>query len=451
MNDNLEYVCALSPTQDEMLFHTLGAPGSAVWTVQYVVTLDGDVDADALERAWQATVQRHPTLRTAFFWERLEKPLQVAYRSVPFHLYTCDETCAHPVQDIARADREAGFDLSDAPLLRVSLIRCAERRHALILTFHHIILDGWSLGLALRDAMAAYQAIRDGRELRLPPSPPYRDYIAWLHSHDLSDAETYWRRVLRGLSRPDGNARPCGAGYCRQERRLSADVTGRLTTVAKVHRVALNTIVVATWADVLARHCGHDEVTLGITMSHRPATLPLVKERVGVFINTLPLRLPARSDRPLSAWLATVAARIGELQEYSHTPLDRVRAWCGLPRYAAIFDSHLVFENYPFNPRNLRFAPGVALTGAQSFEHTHYPLTVIVDPGSELHILMQYQQSRFASGAIRHLLACYAAALESIAALAPPLAEAGYRATAPAATHHEEVSRCATNTPTGPS
>ena len=454
MSDNLESICALSPTQAEMLLHTLRSADSTVWRIQFAVTLAGDVDSDALERAWQATVRRHAILRTAFFWENLEKPLQVAYRTVPFRLQRDEAHQARSIEQLAMEDREKGLDLSRAPVMRMSLVRLPGDRHALIWTFHHIILDGWSLGLVLRDAMTAFQAIRDGREPPLLPSPPYRDYIAWLRGQDLSGEEAYWRRALRGFHGPAPlNLAPAGGtplleghGGGREELRLSAEVTQRLAALAKAQRVPLNTVVVAAWGLVLARQCGWDEVVLGVTMSSRPATLPLVRERVGVFINTLPIRLRVPSRTPFLAWLETVQAQLAELQEHSHTPLDQVRAWSGLAPGTPMFESHLVFENYPFNLRGMPLAPGIEVTDAQSFEWNHHPLTVMVEPGDQLEVRLQYQRHRFAPQPMRRLLADYGEALERIAA-APERAIEPVRPARGAGARQKELRRCATNPP----
>lgn len=426
MTDNLEYICALSPTQAGMLLHTLRSPDSTVWRVQYVVTFAGDLDGDALERAWQATVQRHAILRTAFYWQGLEKPLQVAYRTVSVHLHRRDGRGggSSTLDEFARADREKMFDLSRPPAMRISLIRMPAGQHALIWTFHHIILDGWSLGLVLRDAMAAYQAIRAGREAGFAPSPPYRDFIAWLQRQDLTSAENYWRRVLRGFRAATPlNVAPADASESsareevgKAELRLTAEVTGRLGALAKADRVPLSAVVVAAWALLLAQRSQQDDVVFGVTMSGRPAALPLVEERVGLFINTLPIRLRIPSQVPLPTWLETVQAQFAELQEYSHSPLERVQAWSDLPQGAAMFDSHLVFENYPFNPAGMQLAAGIEMTHAESIEQSNYPLTVIVVPGSELHVRILYARKRFAADAIQHLLIGYGAVLEGIAA-----------------------------------
>lgn len=446
MTGNLEYICALSPTQAGMLRHTLRSPDSTVWRVQYAVTLAGDVDGDALERAWQLTVARHAILRTAFYWQGLEKPLQVAYRSVALHLHRYDGCNGRTLREFARAEREKTFDLSRAPAMRISLVRMPAGQHALIWTFHHIILDGWSLGLVLRDALAAYQAIRGGREPGFAPSPPYRDFIAWLQRQDVTSAEAYWRGVLHGFHAPtplnialaDARTSSAGEEVGTAETWLPAEITDRLGSLAKAHRVPLSAVVVASWALVLSHRSQQDDVVFGVTMSGRPAALPLVEERVGVFINTLPIRIRIPSQTPLASWLETVHAQFAELQEYSHSPLERVQAWSDLPPDVSLFDSHVVFENYPFNPAGMRSAAGIEMTHAESIEQANYPLTAIVVPGSELHVRILYARKRLAADSVQHLLTGYRAVLEAIAAaperpaaqLALTVEQAGHRAVA---------------------
>jgi NRPS condensation-like uncharacterized protein len=184
--ENVEGIYALSPLQHGILFHTLYAPGSGEYFEQFCCPLEGRLDADAFERAWQQVVDRHPALRTAFVWEKLGKPVQVVHQSLKLPVERLDwRDLAEGEQrrrlgDVLEADRERGFELTRAPLMRLTLIRTGEARHELVWSFHHLLLDGWSASLAMSEVLAFYRAFSQGSQLRLEQARPFRDYIAWL-------------------------------------------------------------------------------------------------------------------------------------------------------------------------------------------------------------------------------------------------------------------------------
>src|SRR5947209_392946 len=209
MNSNdIETLDELSPMQQAMLFHSLMAPGSGVYVLQMSLRLTGRLDLAAFERAWQSLVARHSVLRTAFFWEDLETPRQVAFREVELRVERtcwCGLGAAEQEERLAgflAADRAKGFDLGEAPLLRLTLFELAADVHQLVWTQHHLVTDGWSQGLVLGELLRTYAAFAAGREPALPPAPVFHDYLAWLQRQDLGAAEAFWRRSLEGFSTP---------------------------------------------------------------------------------------------------------------------------------------------------------------------------------------------------------------------------------------------------------
>lgn len=205
---NIEAVYPLSPMQQGMLFHSLYAPESGVYFEQLSCTLRGALDVRAFERAWQRVVERHPVLRTSFVWKRLDKTLQVVHRRVRLPLEQQDWRGLSPAKQEARleaflqAERSRGFNLAQAPLVRLALMRTGENGHRFVMSHHHLLLDGWSLPLLMKEVMTFYEAFSRGRELYLEPSHPYRDYIAWLQRQDAAEAEAFWRQTLEGFAAP---------------------------------------------------------------------------------------------------------------------------------------------------------------------------------------------------------------------------------------------------------
>src|ERR671918_2513532 len=206
--NSIEDIYNLSPMQQGMLFHTLHAPDSGVYYEQVSYSLTGNLNVSAFKQAWWQVVQRHPILRTAFYWEEFNEPLQVVYRQVVLPWVEEDWRGVSPSEQQARleafleADRARGFALGQAPLMRCALLRAAEERYYFVWSFHHLLLDGWSLPLVLKEVSACYEAYCGGRAISLKHPRPYRDYILWLQRQDLAQAEGFWRQALRGFTAP---------------------------------------------------------------------------------------------------------------------------------------------------------------------------------------------------------------------------------------------------------
>src|SRR5579885_1425151 len=197
--DNLEAIYPLSPMQEGMLFHSLYAPQLEVYFEQFAYALRGELDLPAFKHAWQLVIASHPILRTLFLWEGQDKPLQVVLRKVELPWSELDwrnipasEQARH-LEDWLHADRQRGFDLSQAPVMRLTLIRLGEQSYQFLWSFHHLLLDGWSVYIVMGQVFSAYEALRHGRTAQIPASRPYRDYIGWLRQQDLAQAETFWR------------------------------------------------------------------------------------------------------------------------------------------------------------------------------------------------------------------------------------------------------------------
>src|SRR6185295_6738727 len=297
---NVEEIYPLSPLQSGLLFHTLEAPGAGMYGQQLAVTLEGAFDPLAFERAWSHVIARHALFRTAFAWRDLDRPLQIAFRSLPLPIEHFDwrrealedpeneaasrETVRARLRDFLRAESARDFDPARAPLLRLHLIRIAERTWRFAWTHHHLILDGWSLPLVLDEVMAAYAAYALGREPELPRPRPYRDYIAWLERQDRGAAESYWRSRLAGFAEPTplptlpttrpARAFAAGEAFQRElDRELPEGTTAALDAFARGHQVTLNTLVQGAWAILLARSARRRDVVFGATVSGRPAEI----------------------------------------------------------------------------------------------------------------------------------------------------------------------------------
>ncbi|HLF28780.1 MAG TPA: amino acid adenylation domain-containing protein [Anaerolineae bacterium] len=419
--ENVEDAYPLTPMQAGMLFHTLYAPESGVYFEQLTCTLSGELNTAAFEQAWQQVVERHTSLRTAFRWEGQAEPFQIVYRRVRLPVEQHDwrelpaDEQARRLASYLEADRTQGFDLSRPPLIRLALIHLNEDAYQFVWSHHHLLLDGWSLFLLLKEVFACYDAFSHGRGVQLETPRPYRDYIAWLQQRNLSDAEVFWRHALQGFHAPapltvdralaDEAERPAGiAGYAEQSIRLSSERTAALQQFSRQQRVTLNTLVQGAWALLLSRYSGQDDIVFGMTVSGRPAELRGVEEILGLFINTLPVRVRAPATGKLLPWLKELQAQQVELQQYEHSPLVQVQGWSEAPRGQPLFESLVVFENYPVDPALREAGKSLKVDHVRVMEKTNYPITLIATPGAELSIQIDYQCRRFDAATIARML-----------------------------------------------
>src|SRR5262245_6084126 len=424
----IQDVYELSPLQQGVLFQTLYADPN-MYVEQFSFTIDAPVSVDAYRRAWQSSLDRHAPLRTAFFWEDLDQPVQVVQGGLQIPVRH-EDWCGLPgpeqaarLQEFLHADRSRGFDLSQPPLLRIALIKLADLRYQLIITFHHIILDGWSLMVLFPEVASYYEAYCQGRDLQLAASPSYGDYIGWLQKQDQSAAEVYWRNVLAGYQGPvplwDDRSRghaviPDGASN-EQQLRIPSDTTAALRSLARRYRLTLNTLVQGAWAVLLSRNTGTDDVVFGGVVSGRPAAIDGVESIVGLFINTLPVRVNVRPDVELIPWLKQFQASQLEAREYDFSPLAKIQGWSETPRGIPLFHTLLTFQNYPAGV-SAQHESAAVITKTDLFDGTDYPLSVTILPGLDLVVRIVYLSQRFDAATISRMLGHFHELLQQIAA-----------------------------------
>jgi amino acid adenylation domain-containing protein/non-ribosomal peptide synthase protein (TIGR01720 family) len=415
----------LSPMQQGMLFHILYAPHTDVYLGQFSCVLEGDLDAGALGIAWQQTLNRHEVLRASFIWENLDEPLQVIHESVSVPLEQHDWRGLADERERWEAflihERQLGFDLSTPPLMRLALVRLGDDSYGFVWTHHHLLVDGWSGALVLREVFDAYEALKRGEQLRAERPRLFRDYIAWLDRQDLSKAEVFWREKLKGFDAPtplviDHASVETEEAIGESKVQLSKGATARLQLLARQHGLTLNTVLVGAWALLLNRYSYEETVVFGATVAGRPPSLPGVETMIGLFINTLPVRVHVDEEAELLTWLQVLQAEQVELREYEHSPLVEVQSWSEVERGRPLFESLLVFENYPLDKDALKKNLSLDLEDVRSFDRTNYPLTIVAIPAEELCLQALYDRRRFTDDSIERLLGHLQTLLECIAA-----------------------------------
>ena len=425
---NIENIYPLSPMQQGMLFHSLMAPESGVYVEQLTARLTGPLNVDAFRKAWQALVDRHSIFRTAFVWEGVEEPLQVVYRKLGLPVQVEDWRSLGPeeqerrVADFLDAERHSGFDLGKAPLLRVHLLRLGDEDYRFVWTFHHILLDGWSFPIVLKELFMLYEGFSRGMTPRLPPARPYADYIAWIKKQDRAQAETFWRNMLQGFTAPTPlvMARRAyvtteAATYDLQALDLSPETSNALRELARKYQLTLNTFVQGAWALLLSRYSGEQDVVFGATVSGRPPTLPGSERMVGIFINTLPVRTRIYDDTRTFIWLQQLQALQAEMRQFEYSSLVDVQGWSCVSRDQALFESIIVFENYPVDQAMAQQRSTLQISDVHSAEQTNYPLTVVAAPGQVIGIRIAYDTRQFEPETIRRMLGHLQTILDAMA------------------------------------
>ncbi|MEU5002660.1 condensation domain-containing protein, partial [Streptomyces sp. NPDC021622] len=383
-------VWPLSPVQEGMVFHALYDEQAVdVYTGQFGFDLVGSLDVEALRRACQALVERHASLRAGFRVLESGTTVQVIADRVEIPWREEDLSALNSTDqdaELARIldeERAKRFDLENPPLLRLAVIRLGQDKWRVALTNHHIILDGWSLPLLFQEIFAAY--LSDGADKSLRRVAPYRDYVEWLAGRDRGEAEAAWAGALEGVSEttrlvPDAGSRSPGMPE-HVVVGLSRERTAELEAWARGRGLTLNTVVQGVWALVLGGLTGRDDVVFGATVSGRPPEVSGVESMVGLFINTLPVRVRLHPGLSLEELLGRVQAEQVGLMAHQHLGLADIQRIAGV---GDLFDTLTVFENYPVDSDALAIAKDMRVTPAPGKDATHYPLSVaaMVSDGS---------------------------------------------------------------------
>ncbi|WP_354676154.1 amino acid adenylation domain-containing protein [Pseudomonas syringae] len=410
----IEDLYPLAPMQQGMLFHTLFEQEAGHYINQMRVEVSG-LDVARFKAAWQATLDAHDVLRSGFV-SHLDQSLQVVLRDVSMPFTELDARGQAPqwLGEWADADRQQGFDLTRAPLLRLAAVRTGESTHQLIYTSHHILMDGWSSSRLLGEVLQRYSG-----QVPIRQTSRYRDYIEWLQRQDATLSERFWTAQLAELDEPTRlmqcfKSPPGDAGQGNYLRLIDAASTQALSEFAREQRVTLNTLVQSAWLLVLQRYTGQSSVTFGATVAGRPADLPGVEEQLGLFINTLPVIASPRPEQRVADWVQQVQAKNLALREHEHTPLYDIQR-CARSGGDALFDSILVFENYPVSDALQQTAPpGLVFGGLHTQEQTHYPLTLVVNLGQTLSMRFSYDRQCMSEADVAQLSAHFQHLLQAL-------------------------------------
>ncbi|SMF06778.1 MULTISPECIES: non-ribosomal peptide synthetase [unclassified Pseudomonas] len=420
----IEDVYPLTPMQEGLLLHTLLEPGTGLYYMQDRYRINSALDPERFAQAWQAVIARHEALRASFCWNVGEDMLQVIHKpgSTPIEYldWSADQESEQEprLQALLKAEREAGFDLLNQAPFHLRLIRVGEARYWFMMSNHHILIDAWCRSLLMNDFFDIYMALGEGREAQLATPPRYRDYIAWLQRQNLAEARQWWQQNLQGFERttPIPSDRPflrehaghsggmvVGDCYTRLDPRDGA----QLRELAQAHQLTVNTFAQAAWALVLRRLSGERDVLFGVTVAGRPVEMPEMQRTVGLFINSIALRvkLPEDDQRcSVRQWLNALLDSNMQLREYEYLPLVTIQEHSELPKGQPLFDSLFVFENAPVEVSVLDRAHSLNATSDSGRTHTNFPLTAVCYPGDDLGLHLSYDQRYFDETTVQGML-----------------------------------------------
>ncbi len=411
--EQLVDVYRLSPMQEGMLFHALRDKGSHAYFEQTLFTLRGDIDKELLEESFNRLIGRYDILRTVFHFENLKLPLQVVlkerrlkmdYRDIS-HLE--DHKKGARLKVLCRKDRERGFDLSKDLLTRISLFKTGPGMYKLLWSCHHIVMDGWCMGIVFKDLLRMYRSPDPGRVNEdLGPVTPYRVYIEWLGRQDKEKGLSFWREYLGGYDRPvhlpgdRGGSKPGPPGnYIKREYSFVLDVSSAeaLAGIAGESRVSLTTVFQALWGVLLQKYNNTGDVVFGLTVSGRPPEIPGIERMVGLFINTVPFRVKAAASRRFSSLLGDLHRRTAESKAWEYVSLADIQA--GSPVKDQLITHLMIFQNYPFEEglkdAGSMYGTGFDVEGIESFEQTNYDFTCTVTSGEVVSITFDYNGSLY--------------------------------------------------------
>ncbi|WAS96616.1 non-ribosomal peptide synthetase [Nannocystis punicea] len=401
----------LTPLQQGMLYHALQAETASAYTTQVALELDGALDLAALQAAWEQVSRRHEALRSCFAWEGLGEPVQVVLRQAAL---TVDEIDWRGGQDLKARLEALGPELAArplplgvAPVMRMTLVRLDDRRRVLFWDSHHILMDGWSMSVLLRELLAGYRAIVRGRPAPAVPAVSYEHYLRWRERQDHAAAAAHWRTAMQGFDAPtplvvERSGPTDQHGLRSHDIRLPADLTAALGAATDAARLTLANVIAGAWALLLARYSGQDDVLFGTVVSGRDVAVPGIESMVGLFIHMLPVRARVDEDQDVWAWLRGLQAWQAAAREHQITPLADIQRFAGVPAGTALFRSVFVYQDYPFDTSQFS-DPDLSVGFHAAADPTHYPLVVTAIPGRELHFTIEYDLACFAPASVERM------------------------------------------------
>ncbi|MDJ0954061.1 MAG: amino acid adenylation domain-containing protein [Acidimicrobiia bacterium] len=411
----------LSPLQEAMLFHSVATEAADLYVIQQRLEIEGPLRPDVFVAAWEHVIRRHEVLRSAFAWQRMERPVQLIYEDVAVEVDFSDLTdhpdAAAEIEAVFAADRKLRYVLDEPPLIRLVLMRTAPEAHTLLWSQHHLLQDGWSATLVLEEVFAAYDSLAQGHQPDPTPARAFADYIAWLDTRDTEDSRAFWRDHLADFDEP---TRMVPAQHEAAERNpahqtagLSEELTAQLRSYAEQNGLTLNTVLIGGLAIAVSRYTGRRDVATAFVASGRPPDLEGVEEMVGMFINTLVLRVVVAEDMAVAEWLRYVQDRQAATLEHQHTGLTEIQDAGDLKAGTSVTDT--LFAYWAFGGSGTTPTGEVTYRTVSGHGTTSFPFSITVAAADPIAVELEYDAAAVTADYASGFLAHYLRLLQSIA------------------------------------
>ncbi|WP_162052138.1 non-ribosomal peptide synthetase [Pontibacter pamirensis] len=424
LQEQISSLYALSPLQEGLLFHSLYDQTSLSYIEQMSCRFE-QLDVEKFSATWKHLLQKHSILRSSFHQE-LSVPVQCVHQEVALPLQVLDlrnlseEEQKEQLDAFKDKDRNSNFDFSQAPLLRLTLLRIGEAAYEMVWTYHHLLLDGWSMPVLMHEMLSTYENLLQGEIPETGAEDKYEDFIRYIQKQDEQEAAQFWKQYLEGVEEPsllpfvtnNGN-RNKGADqlYQKVEWVVAESLHQAMQAYGQKHRLTLNTLIQGVWAYLLAKYSGQPDALYGVTVAGRPTELAGAEQRVGLYINTLPLRSRIEEGKAVQAWLEELQQAHMEAREFSYTPLSDIQNWQGLK--GDLFDSLLVFENYPVG-EVLSRQWQLQVSEVEIEEQTNYPLSISCQAIENLSLNFSYNASLLSKESVEQIKTHFAHVLQQI-------------------------------------
>ncbi len=412
----LSHSYPLSHLQQGILFHSLYEEEKGLYIQQIVAQLNEKINLNLFEQSWQQVLNRHEILRTNLSWENLETPVQIVNSEIKFNLNTEDwshlttEKQQEKFTHFLTEDRDKGFDFKEAPLMRLFICKLADCHYKMLWTFHHILLDGRSFTLILKEVFTIYQAKLKGENINLNEPIPYHNYINWLEKQDLKKAEDFWQKQFKNFTTPTsltikkiGQDEPSNKKYATETLNLSRELTEKLQIFVKENNLTLNTLIQGAWSLLLSRYSGEEDIVFGAVRACRH-TVDNAESMIGLLINTVPVRIRVSPEETVLSYLNKIRQNWLKMRDFETTPLTKIQQLINLPANIPLFESLLVFENYQLNEHLQQQGNQWKNRDFQLFRQGHYPLNMGAYNGEQLCLKIGYQTEQFDQFMIEKML-----------------------------------------------
>ena len=415
----IEDILPLTPIQEGMLFHYIKNPGKEYYLEQLELELAGNIDISLFEKAWNFVIESNEMLRTFLSWEKVEIPVQIIQKehriSPEFHDFSKQLTAElkPSLEKIKTTEREKIYLLHDNIPFSIALCKTGSDQYEMIVTNHHILYDGWSNGIILKEFINVYNDFSEGIEPKKPGKPKFKEFIKWIQGRDTNKLLEYWGNYLNGLD------------YCtnisikkrkieKNEERpnkiqisVSYDLKEELDNFVKKQKINASTILYTSWGILLQKYNNTNDVVFGTTVSGRSAKVQGIEDIVGLFINTIPLRVLYRSGEKIERLLQNINKTLLEREEYEIVSLVDLNKYTQLNMNSEFFNSIVVIENYPLENTLIGQKGNLSINSYSMMESTHYDITIGITVFDDIEITFIYNGSFFDDRSIRNMSCHY--------------------------------------------